>query len=180
MKEVKKEQFEKILEKISCNQNLIEKLVMYLENNYLLEDFLKKIYYTIEKGEPIYKIRYYKDENGKLLSLYDVKNSDNLINKWERFSVYVYDEIKTLFFSGYEINKTIYRYQENSKSYNNLKIKILPLSLCNNLEEFNLVEFIKSNPLLFIYSVANYNINLNELDKINEKTYTYNKQIKNN
>ena len=180
MEEVRKEQFEKMLQQIGNKKDLIEKLVIYLENSNLLEDFLKKIYYTIEKSEPIYKIRYYKDENGKLLSLNDIKNSYILINRFERCSVYVYDEIKTLFFAGYEINKKISRQQENSKSYNNLSIKLIPLSSCANLDNLNLVDFIKSNPVLFVYGVAIYNIDLNELDKIDTKSYTYKKEIKNN
>lgn len=180
MKEVKKEQFEAILEKISNNESLIEKLVIYLEKNNLMEDFLKKIYYTIEKDGPIYKIRYYKDKHGKLLGLYDVKNSDDLINTLEKYSVYVYDEIKTLFFEEYEINQKITRQQQYSKRYNNLAIKLLPLSSCENLGNRNLVNFIKLNPLLFIYTLASYSVDMDELNQIETKSYTYKKEIKNN
>ena len=180
MEEIRREQFEKLLQEINNKEDLIEKLVAYLENNNLLEDFLKKIYYTIEKSEPVYKIRYYKDENGKLLGLYDIKNSDILINRFEGCSVYVYDEIKTLFFAGYEINKIISRQQENSKSYNNLAIKLIPLNSSDKLKELNLINFIKSNPLIFVYVIAIYNVDLNELDKIDTKSFTYKKEIKNN
>ena len=119
MEELKKEQFEKMLQQISSRDNLIEKLVVYLENNNILEDFFQKIYYTIEKCEPIYKIRYYKDENGKLLSLYDIKNAPLSFNKLERCSVYVYDEIKTLFFNNnlcYCSILSFYKYESDMES----------------------------------------------------------------
>ena len=180
MKKERKEQFEKTLKMISGNESLIEKLVIYLENNNLMDDLFKKIYYTIEREEPIYKVRYYKDAEGKLLSMCDVKNYNISVNTLEKYSVYVYDEIKTLFFAGYEINKRTTRNQENSKSYDNLTIKILPLHLCADLEKFDLVSFIKLNPLLFVYVVAIYNIDLNKMDKIDRKSFTYKKEIKNN
>lgn len=181
MEEVKKEQFKNILEKISENKILINKLVNYLENNNLMEDLYSKMYYTIEKTELIYKINYYKNKlNGKLLSISDVKNSYNLSkNDLEDYIVYVYDEIKTLLFKGQEVAKEITRCQEYSKSYNNLSIKLVPLSI-NNDREINWFKIINENPLLFIYIVLEYNINIDELKNIDEKSYTYKKEIKKN
>lgn len=181
MEEVEKAEYENILKRIKNNDKLIKKLIIYLENNGLLEDFYEKIYYTIEKGEPIYKIVYYKDKNSKLLSLNDINNSNILTsNKLEKCLVYVYDEIKRLYFEKYEISKNINRRQEFSKSYNNLSIKTYPLISQNNFECFDLVEFMKSNPKIFICALANYNINFDELNKIDEKSYTYKKEIKKN
>ena len=171
---------ENLVEKIQENDNIIKKLVIYLESKNLLEDFYKKIYYTIEKKEPIYKIRYYKNASGKLLGLYDIKNSSHIAGKLERCSVYVYDEIRTLFFERYEINQTVTRQQEPSKSYKKVAIKSIPLSLYKNIDKIDLVHFIKFNPLLLVYAVANYSIDMNELDKINTKSYTYKKEIKKN
>lgn len=181
MKEVKKTECEIILERIKENDDLIEKLIIYLENNGLLEDFYKKIYYTIEKGKPIYNIVYYKNKDGKLLNLNDINNYNILMcDKLEKCLVYVYDEIKALYFGGYEISKNINRRQEFSKSYDNLSIKICPLISKNNFECFDLVDFMKSNPKIFIYALAIYNINFDELKNIDEKSYTYKKEIKKN
>lgn len=182
MEQTKKQQLEMITNKIVNDEEIINKLITYLKQNNLLEDLYSKIYYSIEKGEPICKIKYYKSKvNGMLLNMSDVKNNYDLLKDYlEDYIVYMYDEIKTWFFAGKELGKELNRNHEYCKSYNNLDIKYSFLDLDKDKEQIELTKIIKQNPILFIYVILNYNIKIDELNNINEKGYTYKKEIKKN
>lgn len=180
--ENKNELFGNILEEIKNNENLTKKLVVYLEKNGLIQDLYSKLYYIIEKSSPIYKIKYYKSKiNGKLLSMNDVKNSYELLKaNLEDYIVYVYEEIKTLYFKSEEVGKESVRRQVYSKSYGYPFIANDVLSKDNNYENVNWVNILNQNPLLFTRIILEYNIDLDKLKEIDIKSYTYKKEIKKN
>lgn len=151
------------LEERNESNKAISAVINYLDNNNLIKDLVNHIFITIEPSEVTNKITYYKDGNGKLYSLYEIKSS-NLNKEWmERIVLYRCEEIKKIYFDDTLVEEKKSLNTIPSKSYSQIKRTIQILKENDQASFQSLYDLLKNSPYLFIKITAYYNIDINEI-----------------
>lgn len=162
------------LEEKNRSNKAISAVIKYLDNNNLIKDLVNHIFITIEPGEVTNKITYYKDGNGKLYNLYEIKRA-NLNKEWmERIVFYRCEEIKKVYFDDTLVEEKKSLNTIPSKSYSQIKRTYQPLKSDEQLMVQQLHNLINEYPCLLIEIILYYNISIDELIKSDNKKLVLN------
>lgn len=152
----------------------IDILINYLIKNNLIDDIINHVFITRENGEIINKINFYRDEEGKILNIYEIKSNNLEKKQLQEIVMYRYEEVNKLYFDNNLVEEKKILNNSPSKSYNQIKRTYQPLKSDEQLMAQQLRNLIKQYPCLFIELILYYNIDINELINSNNKKLVLN------
>lgn len=161
------------LEEKNRSNKAISAVINYLDNNNLIKDLVNHIFITIEPGEVTNKITYYKDGNGKLYNLYEIKSANLNKELMERIVFYRCEEIKKVYFDDTLVEERKSLNTIPSKSYSQIKRTTQILKENDQTSFQSLYDLLKTYPYLFIKIITYYNININEIIDMHNKQYIF-------
>ena len=167
------------LEEKIKNSNVIDVLIGHLNNNGLINDLANHLFITKKRSDITNKISYYKDLNGNLYNLYEIKSGNLDKTDMEKLVFYRCEEIEKLYFDNNFIDEKKTLNFIPSIAYRKSKVTYQPIKTDNEEALPILKDLIKQYPLLFVEIIFYYNIDINELINNDSKKLILNKTKEN-